>query len=68
SPRGSITLMQVACALALMDNRDYVTPDDVKQLRHSVLRHRLILNFEAVADNVHPEVIIDEIFANTKTP
>ena len=68
SPRGSITLMQVARALALMDGRDYVTPDDVKTLRHSALRHRIILNFEAVADAVHSETIIDEIFAVTQTP
>jgi MoxR-like ATPase len=68
SPRASITFMQVARALALMQGRSYVTPDDVKQLRHSVLRHRIILNFEAIADNIHPEVIIDEIFGAIRTP
>ncbi len=68
SPRGSITLMQVAQALALISGRDYVTPDDVKQLRYSVLRHRIILNFEAVADNVHQEAIIDAVFAAIQTP
>jgi MoxR-like ATPase len=40
----------------------------VYQLRHSVLRHRLILNFEAVADGVKPETIIDAVFAATRTP
>ncbi len=68
SPRGSITFMQVAKALALLNGRDYVTPDDVKLLRYSVLRHRIILNFEAVADNVHHEAIIDAIFAAIVTP
>lgn len=68
SPRGSITLMQVARALALMNGRDYVTPDDVKQMRYGALRHRIILNFEAVADNVHPEAIIDAIFAAVLAP
>lgn len=68
SPRGSITLMQVARAVALINGRDYVTPDDVKVLRYSALRHRIILNFEAVADNVHQETIIDAIFAATPTP
>lgn len=68
SPRASITLMQVAKVIALLNGRDYVTPDDVKLLRYSVLRHRIILNFEAVADNVHQEAIIDAIFAATLAP
>ncbi len=68
SPRGSITLMQVARALALMNGRDYVTPDDVKQMRYSALRHRITLNFEAVADNVHPEAVIDAIFSAVLAP
>lgn len=68
SPRGSITLQNVARALAIMQGRAYVIPEDVKQLRHSVLRHRLILNFEAVADQVHPEAIIDAIFNAIPTP
>jgi MoxR-like ATPase len=68
SPRASISFVQVARALALMDGRDYVTPDDVKMMRYSILRHRIILNFEALADDVHAETIIDAIFAATKTP
>ena len=68
SPRGTITFLQVARVLALLDGRDYVTPDDVKRLRYSVLRHRMILNFEAIADNVHQEAIIDAIFAAITTP
>lgn len=68
SPRASITFQQVARALALLAGRDYVTPDDVKQLRYSVLRHRLILNFEAVADQVHPETIIDVLFGAVQAP
>ncbi|MDO4780778.1 MAG: AAA family ATPase [Candidatus Saccharibacteria bacterium] len=68
SPRASITFQQVAKALALINGRDYVIPEDVKQLRHSVLRHRLILNFEAIADQVHPEVIIDAIFNAVTAP
>jgi MoxR-like ATPase len=68
SPRAAITFMAVARALALMGGRDYVTPDDVKAMRYSVLRHRIILNFEALADDVHSESIIDAIFAATQTP
>lgn len=68
SPRASISFQQVARALALMDGRDHVIPEDVKKLRYSILRHRVILNFEAVADQVHPEVIIDAIFGAIQTP
>lgn len=68
SPRASITFQQVAKALALIAGRDYVIPEDVKQLRYSVLRHRIILNFEAVADQVHSEAIIDAIFNAVATP
>lgn len=68
SPRGAIALMQVAQALALIDGRAYTTPDDVKRLRYAALRHRIILNFEAAADEVHPEAIIDAIFNKLQTP
>ena len=68
SPRGGIALLQIAQALALINGRGYVTPDDTKQLRHAALRHRIILNFEAAADDVHPEAIIDAIFAKIQTP
>lgn len=68
SPRGAIALMQVAQALALIDGRAYATPDDVKRLRYAALRHRIILNFEAAADEVHPEAIIDAIFNKLQTP
>ena len=43
-------------------------PDDVKQLRHVVLRHRIILNFEAIADNIVPETIIDAVFDAVQAP
>ena len=68
SPRGGIALLQIAQALALINGRAYVTPDDVKQLRHAALRHRIILNFEAAADDVHSEAIIDAIFSKIQTP
>ena len=68
SPRGAIALMQVAQAIALIDGRTYVVPDDIKRLRYAALRHRIILNFEAAADEVHPEAIIDAIFNKIQTP
>jgi MoxR-like ATPase len=68
SPRASIAFVQASKALAVMAGRDHVLPEDVKYLRHTVLRHRLILTYEALADNVRPEQIIDAIFAATPTP
>jgi MoxR-like ATPase len=68
SPRASITFQQVSRAIALLEGRSHVIPEDVQKLRYSILRHRIILNFEAVADQVHPEVIIDAIFGAIKTP
>ena len=51
-----------------MNGRGYVIPEDIKQLGFSVLRHRIILNFEAVADQVHSEVIINAILNTVTTP
>ena len=68
SPRGAIALMKIAQALALIEGRAYATPDDVKRLRYAALRHRIILNYEAAADEVHTEAIIDAIFSKIQTP
>ena len=68
SPRGGIALMKVAQAVALQAGRTYVTPDDVSILRHSVLRHRLVLTYDALADGVAPETIIDAVFSAVPTP
>lgn len=68
SPRASIAFQQVGRAIALMNGRSYVIPEDIKQLRFGVLRHRIILNFEAVADQVHSEAIIEAIFGAVQTP
>jgi MoxR-like ATPase len=68
SPRGTIAFFRAAQALAVLDGRGYAVPDDVQALRHSVLRHRLHLTFEALADRVAPETIIDAVFAAVPTP
>ena len=68
SPRGGIALMKVAQAVALQEGRTYVIPDDVRLLRQGVLRHRLVLTYDALADGVAPEAIIDAIFAAVPTP
>ncbi len=68
SPRASIAFLQASRALALLAGRDYVIPDDIKSLRHEVLRHRVILGFEADADDVGAEELIDAIFAAVPAP
>jgi len=68
SPRASIAFSRAARALALLNGRDHVIPEDVKALRHVVLRHRIILNFEAIADNIAPETVIDAIFDAVQAP
>jgi len=68
SPRASIAFFGVARALAILHGRHYVLPEDVRELRHSVLRHRLHLSFEALADRVPPEVVIDAVFAAVPSP
>src|SRR5699024_6785433 len=68
SPRGGIALMRIAQALALQAGRAYVVPDDVKTLRHSVLRHRIVRTYDALANNVAPESLIDAVFAAVPSP
>ena len=68
STRGAIALMEVAKARAIMCSRNYVTPDDVKAMIYSVLRHRITLNYAAVADNVTEEMIINAILGAIQTP
>ena len=68
STRGSLAFMQCAKALALINGRTHVIPEDIKELRYCVLRHRISLNFSAVADNVSVEQIIDAIFGAVPTP
>jgi len=58
----------VVLAAALQEGRTYVIPDDVRLLRHGVLRHRLVLTYDALADGAAPEAIIDAIFAAVPTP
>ncbi|MDF1488301.1 AAA family ATPase [Tessaracoccus caeni] len=68
SPRGALAFLHTARASALLDGRSYVTPSDITAMRHGVLRHRLILTFEALAERVRPEELIDAIFAAVPTP
>nr|WP_236686866.1 MULTISPECIES: MoxR family ATPase [Cellulomonas] len=68
SPRGSISLMRVAQAVALRAGRGHVVPDDVHTLRNAVLRHRIVRTFDAIADDVSTESIITSVFDAVPVP
>ncbi|MEL0572342.1 AAA family ATPase [Trueperella pyogenes] len=68
SPRGGLALMQVGQALALQAGRNYVIPEDITAMRNQVLRHRLVRTYEALANNVSPESLIDAVFQAVPTP
>ena len=68
STRGAIALMEAAKAIALINGRDFVIPEDVKNVIYSVLRHRISLNYAAIADNVTSENIINNILGVIPTP
>lgn len=60
SPRATIYLALGAKANAVFEGRDYVTPDDVKEIAYNVLRHRIILSYEAMAKDIDTEIIIKD--------
>ncbi len=68
SPRGTIALDQCARALAWLSGRDFVTPDDVQAVAHDVLRHRLILTFDAEAQGVSSDHVVDMLLDLVPVP
>jgi MoxR-like ATPase len=68
SPRATIHLAQAAKAYAFLDGRGYVTPDDVKAVAKDVLRHRVIITYEAEAEDLTPDEIIDRVLQGVAVP
>ena len=68
SPRATIAFCKAARALAVLSGRAHVIPDDIENLANRVLRHRLILGFEAASNGVTPEVIIDAVLQAVRVP
>lgn len=68
SPRASINLALAAKAHAFISKRGYVIPEDVKSIAKDVMRHRIGLTYEAEAENVDSEFIVDEILRNVQVP
>jgi MoxR-like ATPase len=68
SPRGPISLVQAARALALLRGRDYVLPQDLEALAKDALRHRLVLSYQALAEQVTADTVLDAVLARVPLP
>jgi MoxR-like ATPase len=68
SPRGPISLVQSARALALVRGRDYVVPDDLAALAKDALRHRLVLTYQALAEEVSADSVLDAVLDTVPVP
>jgi MoxR-like ATPase len=68
SPRATIAFTKAARALALLSGRDHVIPDDIAKVAHRVLRHRMILGFEASSANITSETIVDAVLQVVRVP
>jgi MoxR-like ATPase len=68
SPRGPISLVQSARALALIRGREYVLAEDLQTLLKDALRHRLVLTYQALAEEVSPDSILDSVIAAVPAP
>jgi MoxR-like ATPase len=68
SPRGSINLIHAGRALALLRGRDYVLPIDVHDLARDVLRHRIVLTYEALAAGIDADRVLDRVLETVKMP
>jgi MoxR-like ATPase len=68
SPRASIALAQAGRAYAFLQGRDFVVPEDLRALAPDVLRHRMVLTFEAEAEDVEADQIIQRVLAAVKVP
>jgi MoxR-like ATPase len=68
SPRATIALVRAARAHALVAGRDFVTPHDVKSLARDVMRHRILVSFEADAEGLSPDDILQRILDQVPVP
>ena len=68
SPRGPISLVAAARALALIRGRDYVVPSDMEALVRDAFRHRLVLSYRALAEEVSPDALLDQVLDRVPVP
>ena len=68
SPRGTLAFSEAARAVAFLRGRAYVVPEDVKEIARDVLRHRILLTYEAEAENVTSDAVVDRILERVEVP
>ncbi len=68
SPRGGLALLKLSRALAVIDGRNFVIPDDVKKVAIEALSHRIILKFEYAVEGLKAEKVVEEVLKNTRVP
>ena len=68
SPRASLGIIAASRSLALVRGRDYVIPQDVVDVIPDVLRHRLVLTYDALADEISPEIVINRVLQTVALP
>ncbi len=66
SPRASLSLLRTSKVLAALEWRDFVLPEDIKSMAHGVLRHRIILSYEALAEDTRTDDVIEKILEDTR--
>jgi MoxR-like ATPase len=68
SPRATLSFSEASRAVAFLHGRGYVVPEDVKEIAHDVLRHRILLTYEAEAENVTADKVVDRILERVEVP
>jgi MoxR-like ATPase len=68
SPRGGLALLKISRAIAAMEGRDFVIPDDVKRVAVDALSHRIILNVEYAIEGVKPQSVVEEVLREVEVP
>jgi MoxR-like ATPase len=68
SPRGPIGLVQAARVLALLRGRGHVVPDDIRDLAPDVLRHRIVLSYDALSEGVTPDELLERVLGAVPAP
>ena len=68
SPRASINMILAGRALALVRGREYALAQDLQEIAHDVLRHRLVLSYQALGDGIGADAVIDRVLAAVPVP
>ena len=68
SPRATLALSEASRAMAFLRGRGYVVPEDIKEIAHDVLRHRILLTYEAEAENVTTDNVVDRVLERVEVP